>query len=101
MPSGNSTNMTSTLYTFIVRAPLLGTAFLGVVIWLKYVLVKSSLEARMATVERVSQEKWDQIYRMEITNVIERNSFTGAILILWFVYLVWRWIRAFRKLQHP
>lgn len=81
------------------RAPLLGTSFWVFTVWLKYVLMKSSLGLRMLTVERVSPEKCDLIYREEISRLIERNYLTGAILALWLVYLVWRWVRVFREFR--
>ena len=78
------------------RTPLLGTLFFGGAVWLKYVLMKSALESRLLTVERVSPEKWVLIYREEINHLIERNYLSGVILVLWFVYLLWRWVRTFR-----
>lgn len=53
----------------------------------------------MLMVEKVSPEKWNLIYREEINYLIERNYLTGAILVLWLVYLVWRWVRFFRKIR--
>lgn len=76
------------------RAPLLGTSFFGLTVWVKYALMKSALESRMLTVESVSMR--DQIYREEISHLIERNYLSGAILVLWLLYLLWRWIRVFR-----
>jgi hypothetical protein len=55
----------------------------------------------MATVERVSPETWDMNYRMNLSDLIERSYYDGAILVLWFAYLVWRWVRAFRESRHP
>lgn len=78
------------------KAPLLGTSFFGLTVWVKYALMKSALESRLLTVERVSPEKWDQIYREEISHLIERNYLSGAILVLWLLYLLWRWIRVLR-----
>jgi hypothetical protein len=78
------------------RAPLLGTLSWGFTIWIQYVLMKSSLESRMLTVEKVSPEELDLIYQREIDFWIHRNYLTGAILGLWLVYLMWRWVRFFR-----
>lgn len=98
MPSEkNSAKKTYRFCSFIAGAPLLSTSFWGFAIWLKYVLIMKTLESRMLTVERVSPEKWDQIYRTEINFLIQRNYFTGAIFVLWLAYLVWRWRRAFRE----
>jgi hypothetical protein len=58
--------------------------------------MKSVVESRMATMERVSPAKWDLIYRTEVNIWIHRNYLTGAILVFWLVYLIWRWVRAFR-----
>jgi hypothetical protein len=82
--------------SFKAKALLVGTLFWCFIVWLKYVLMKSALESRLLTVERVSPEKWDLIYREEINHLIERNYLSGAILFLWLVYLLWRWIRVFR-----
>jgi len=49
----------------------------------------------MLTVESVSMR--NSIYREEINYLIERNYLSGAILFLWLVYLLWRWIRVFRR----
>jgi hypothetical protein len=76
--------------------PLLGTSLWGFTVWLKYVLMKSALESRLLTVERVTLEEWDRIYRTEINHLIERNYLSGAILLLWLLYLLWRWISVFR-----
>jgi hypothetical protein len=95
-PKKNSAKRTSRFCSFIAGAPLLNTLFLGFAIWIKYVLIMKTLESRMLTVERVSPEKWDLIYRTEINFLIQRNYYTGAILVLWFAYLVWKWRRAFR-----
>jgi hypothetical protein len=51
----------------------------------------------MATMERVSPAKWELIYRTEINFWIQRNYLSGAILVLWLVYLLWRWVRALRR----
>lgn len=78
------------------RALLVGTSFWCFTVWFKYVLMKGSLESRMLTVERVTPEMWDRIYRTEISHLMERNYFSGAILFLWLVYLSWKWVRVFR-----
>lgn len=57
--------------------------------------MKSALESRLLTVERVSPEKWDLIYREEIKHLIELNYLSGAVLVLWLLYLLWRWVRVF------
>ncbi len=79
------------------KAPLLGTAFWGFAVWFEYISMKSSVESRMDTIERISPEKWDLIYRWQINYWIEHHYATGAILVLWLAYLVWIWIRAFRQ----
>jgi len=54
----------------------------------------------MFTVERVSPEMEDLIYRTEFNSWLHRNYLSGAILVLWLVYLLWRWVRAFREFRH-
>lgn len=82
------------------RVPLLGTLFWGFAIWFEYVSMKSSVELRMGAMERVSPEEWDLVYQWEINYWIEHHYFVGAVLVLWFVYLVCRWVGAFRVLRH-
>ena len=91
--------MRSKKNSFKARTLLIGTTFWGFAVWLKYVLMKGSLDSRMLTVERVSPEEWDRIYQTEISYLIERNYLTGAILVLWLAYLVWKRVRAFRQVS--
>lgn len=93
----NSSGRNSGFFAFIARFPLLGTSVWGIAVWFEYASMKSSVESRMATVERISPEKWDLIYRTQINIWLHRNYLTGAILILWLVYLLWRWSVAFQK----
>jgi hypothetical protein len=86
--------------SFKLGALLVGTSFWGIIVLLKYVLMKSALESRLLTVERVSPEKWELIYREEINHLIERNYLSGAILFIWLLYLLWRWIRFLRHAYH-
>jgi hypothetical protein len=60
-PKKNSLNGSSK-----ARAPLLGTLSWGFTIWIQYVLMKSSLESRMLTVETVSPDGLDLIYQKKI-----------------------------------
>ena len=95
-PKKNSTRRISRFSAFKTSAPLLGTAFWCFAIWFEYISMKSSLRARMFTVERVSPEMEDLIYRTEFNFWLHRNYLSGAILVLWLVYLLWRWIRVLR-----
>ncbi len=93
----NSAERTPGFCVFKSGIPLLGTLCWGFAIWFEYVSMKSSVESRMATMERVSPAKWELIYRTEINFWIQRNYLSGAILVLWLVYLLWRWVRALRR----
>ena len=82
------------------KIPLIGTLLWGFAIWLKYALMMSALSSRMLTVERIPQEEYEKIYRTEINYLIEHNYLSGAILLLWLVYLLFRWLNFLRTKDH-
>ena len=94
-PKKNSAQKTSRFSAFKASAPLLGILFWCFAIWFEYVSMKSTVKSIMFTTERVSPEDWDRIQRFHINMWIHRHYLTGAILVLWLAYLVWKWVRAF------